>query len=131
MYVVTTHPSGDEGRRRGDKRQIGAYQILSALIPVINNFTIPDVGSFRFKQARNLYSALLEKNHVALYVATFELPMTFSLTEDSTLDNFETFHVDYDLPTHETLAEHNKWLLEPADHTTSKPDASDDVKPEQ
>lgn len=131
-FIVTSHASGEKERRRGDARTAGAYQILCKLIPEINNFTLQGVGTFNFKQARNLYSNQLEGNHVALYAASFELPVTLSLEEDAALDTFQAFHVDYDIPDHETAAEHNKWLLEPVpDYTGSKPDASDDVELEQ
>lgn len=131
MYVITSHASGNDARRRGDARQIGAYEIMAPLIPVMNNFIVPNAGALRFRQARNLYSGELEKNSVALYAASFELLMNLSIEEDNTLDDFITFHADYDIPSHETLTEHNKWLLEPADYSSSKPDAQDDVTLEQ
>lgn len=50
---------------------------------------------------------------------------------DTVLDDFVTFHADWDIPPHETGTEHTKWLEEPPDHTNSAPDASDDVTLEQ
>lgn len=54
----------------------------------------------------------------------------FSLTPEiaaGTLSDFITFHADYDIPPHETGAERAKWLREPPDTSTSKPDAEDHV----
>lgn len=50
---------------------------------------------------------------------------------DAELDDFVTFHADWDVPPHESAAEHQKWLNEPPDHSTSAPDATDDVTLEQ
>lgn len=41
------------------------------------------------------------------------------------LDDFRTFHADYDIPPHETAAEHQKWVQEPADYSTSQPELQD------
>ena len=50
---------------------------------------------------------------------------------DAELDDFVTFHADWDVPPHETAAEHGKWLEEPPDHAATVPDAADDVTLEQ
>ncbi|MGE0487312.1 MAG: hypothetical protein AB7Q81_24370 [Gammaproteobacteria bacterium] len=46
---------------------------------------------------------------------------------DAELDDFLTFHADWDIPPHVSAAEHGKWLDEPPDHDTTAPEASDDV----
>lgn len=48
-------------------------------------------------------------------------------TIDGLLDDFLRLNAQYDIEPHETAAEHNKWLQEPADYSTSKPDLTDNI----
>ena len=58
--------------------------------------------------------------------------LVWQLTGDpATLDNFITFHADYDVPPLVSDAEHGKWVEEPPDLSISSPDASDTVTLEQ
>lgn len=43
------------------------------------------------------------------------------------LDEFLSLNAQYDIEPHETTAEHIKWLQEPADYSTSKPDLTDNI----
>ena len=48
--------------------------------------------------------------------------------DESVLAEFETFAADTDIEPFDSAAEHDKWLHEPPDHGTSKPDVSDLLK---
>lgn len=61
---------------------------------------------------------------VDLLVGPFDLVPPL---DTAVLADFITFHADTDIPPFETAAEHAKWLEEPPDQTTSKPDAEDSV----
>ena len=130
VYIITRHVGNDSARRRGDTTTIGAYEIIERLIPALHDSTIADIGRMRLTNVQNLFSIQLEETFKsAFYALTFEVPnMPFSYEVDmNSLDNFEHFHADYDIPEFETVAEHGKWLQEPPDYDTSSPDAQDDL----
>jgi phage gp37-like protein len=98
VYVITDHASGNVDRRRGDARQIGAYDILAILVPVLNDHTVPGVGSLNFQRIENLFSVDLDKKGVSIYAATFELPMSFSYQlDETTLDDFITYDATHSI----------------------------------
>jgi len=130
VYIITRHVGNDSARRRGDSTTIGAYQIIERLIPDLHDSNITDIGRLRLTNVQNLFSIQLEETFKsALYALTFELPnMPFSYEVDmDSLDNFEHFHADYDIPEFDSAAEHKKWLQDTPDYDTSHPDAQDDV----
>lgn len=131
VIAATGHASGEAARRRGDSQQIGAYELIERLVPRLHGFTIPDEGSLRVIDVQNLYTGAIDKQGLAIYAATLELPNMAlpSVLDEATLTPFEKFEVQWDIPTHETAAEHEKWLA--GDESTSKPDAKDSVRPEQ
>ena len=131
VTAVTTHHSGEEERRRGDKTQIGAYEIIERVAAKLHSYNITNIGSLTCQSLSPLFNQGTYNLGASIYIAEFTIPMVLESEVDSTLDEFETFHVDYDIPTHETLAEHNKWLQEPPDYDTSEPDAQGDTTLEQ
>ena len=131
MYIVTAHASGEKARRLGDQREIGAYDLIAQLVPYFNGMTLPGVGTLQLGRVQNLFNGTFEKQGVAVYAASFSLPMTLELPVDAALDDFITFHADIDIPAFEDPAEHDKWLQEPPDHTTSVPDADQTITLEQ
>mgnify|MGYP003635521184 CR=1 FL=1 len=127
-YVITRHVGNDSARRRGDSTTIGSYQIINSLIPKLHGSVVDDVGRMACKSIQNMFTIQLEETFKAsLYAITFEVKnMPFVFEADlSSLDDFITFDAQYDIPEHEATAEHDKWLEEPANHTTSEPDLTD------
>lgn len=61
-------------------------------------------------------------------VITFDTEHEELANIDQTLEDFLTMHSQYDIKPHESKAEHEKWLKEPPNHTTSKPDLEDTTK---
>lgn len=130
VYIITRHVGSDSARRRGDSTTIGAYDIIGRLIPQLHDSVVDDVGRLELKNVQNLFSMQLEQTFkAAMYALTFEVPnMSFAYEADlSALADFETFNADYDIPQHETAAEHDKWLQEPADIATTQPDLTDQI----
>ena len=127
VYVATANASGQAARRRGDALQLGAYELLEyVVIPAVHNHTVPGVGSLALTRVENLFSGTVERQGLAVYAATFQLPMEFEMAIDAgALDAFETFAAQYDVPALESAAEHSKWLA--GDYSTSNPDARDIV----
>lgn len=58
---------------------------------------------------------------------TFDTVHEETATIDGVLDEFLRLNAQYDIGPHETTAEHNKWLQEPPDHSTSNPDLTDNI----
>lgn len=128
FYIVTGNASGRKAKRRGGNGEIGAYEIADTLTPLLHGYTVPDEGSMFVTDCRNLYNSRIDKQNIALYAITCTLPMNMTYeVDETTLDDFITFHSYMDIEPHESATEHNKWLQEPSDQTTSKPDAEDTV----
>jgi len=112
LYVVTGHAGGQADRRRGDGRQIGAYDIVQRLVPLLSGFCPADESALDLVDVTNLYSGTIDSQGVTIYAATFGMRMDLSsLPDESTLDDFLLCHADYDLA--------------PADGTL---DATDDIE---
>lgn len=125
VYVATGHASGQAARRRGDALQIGAYELVELLVPQLHLFKVPDTGTLMAVRVENLYTGSIDRQGLAVYALTFQLPMSMPLQLDpAVLDDFETFTAQYDVPPH-TPAEHPKWLA--GDFSTSNPDATETV----
>lgn len=125
VYVVTGHASGEAARRRGDSQQVGAYELLDTLEPALHGFTVADEGTFAFERDENLYTGRIDTQGIAVYAITLQmLTVVPNQVDGSTLDDFETFDAQYDIPPH-TPGEHAKWLN--GDYSTSNPDAHDTV----
>lgn len=124
--IATNHASGVRTRLRGDAVQVGASELFDVLVPTFNNYTVPGHGTLALLAIENLNTPELERQGVALYALIFQMPMAFpSVADLDSLTPFETFDAKYDIPTHQTAAEHQKWLGN--DYSTSRPDAEDEV----
>lgn len=76
FVAVTTHASGELVRRRGDSREIGAYEILEVLASLLEGVTPPGcVGPMHFEELTNLFDDANEKKGAALYGLEGVVPM--------------------------------------------------------
>ena len=126
VYVATGHASGEAARRLGDSQQVGAYELIDTLVPLLNGYLIKDEGTLSLTRVENLYSGTVDRQGLCLYALHFNLPMSWPTTVDeSTLTPFETFAPQYDTPPFSSATEHAKWLA--GDYGTSQPDARDTV----
>lgn len=126
VYVVTGHASGEAARRLGDSQQVGAYELVDTLVPLLNGLTIKGEGTLSLTRVENLYSGTVDSQGLSLYAMQFNMPMAWPTTVDeATLTPFQTFDAQYDIPELTTDAEHKKWLA--GDYGTTKPDARDTV----
>lgn len=129
-YIIVRHVGDSDARRRGDVTTVGAYEVARRLVTQLHGSIVPDIGRIKAKRINNLFSIQLEESFkAALYAITFEVPnMPFVFEADlASLDDFISFDAQYDIPDFETAAEHQKWLAEPPDYTTSQPDLADEV----
>ena len=97
LIAATTHASGELARRRGDNREIGAYEIVERLCDLFEGHDVPDQGALSFVGIENLFTGDLEKQGAAIYGVEFTLPMYVTAGQSGvSLDNFVTFHADFD-----------------------------------
>lgn len=93
IVAVTAHASGELARRRGDKREIGAYDILQRTARLLEGTEVPGAGEIKVDQVENLFDAALEKQGVAVYGLALTLPMYLipDDAEEAPLDTFQTW----------------------------------------
>jgi phage gp37-like protein len=125
VYIATRHASGEAARRRGDALEVGAYELLRVLLPLLSGMTVPGEGTLQLRRAENLFRGEIETKGLALYGITLVMSVGVPATVDEALlDPFTTFAVQYDVPPL-TPGEHGKWLG--GNYSTSLPDARDTV----
>lgn len=125
VYVGTAHASGPDARRLGDALQIGAYEMLQLVCANLHNLPVADDGSLQLQRVENLFTGAVDRQGLTVYGAVFSSFISFDLVAAEGLNDFETFHAQYDVPPHSTLADHQAWLA--ANYGTSRPDAQDTV----
>ena len=101
VIAVTGHKGGEQPRRRGDKTQIGAYQILEYIVPVVHNCRVADVGALYFRGIYNLFNEATFDLGATVYYARFQVPSVrlepatgAGRAEDAA---FITFAADHDI----------------------------------
>lgn len=100
VVAITSHASGEKARRHGDGREIGAYEIIETVVPLLHDRAVPGIGTLRFGDVANLFDAVGESKGLSIYGAGFNLPMALeAATPDGAdpLDAFITFHAEHDL----------------------------------
>lgn len=92
VYVVTSHASGERERRRGNARQVGAYELLERVVPAVHALTVPDVGSLALESIDNLYADHFDKEGVVVYAAAYRLKVLWPAAFDvNDLNPFELY----------------------------------------
>ena len=89
LYLLTAHASGHGAQRRGDARQLGAYEMIARLVPRLHQLVLPGHGMLVLKRLQNLFTAGLQSQGVSLYGLSFEMPICFS--DDADLSGFASF----------------------------------------
>lgn len=125
---VAKNSRGHQEARHGDGKLIGLYEMLDALMPLADGASVGgatwEVVSFGF-----LDSDALRKAGVYAAVVQLETAGDVRLADaldTEALDDFVTFGADYDVgDPHKSGTEHDKWLQNPPDLTTSRPDVSE------
>jgi phage gp37-like protein len=126
VYAVTSHPSGEQPRRRGNAQAIGAYEIVSRLIvPLLHGHKVPGVGTLDFTGVQDLFTGSVERQGLAVYGCSFVLPMAFQIAADQALADFATFAAQFDIPPHAPGSTQAEWLT--GNETHCRPDAKDTV----
>ncbi|MEK7787163.1 MAG: phage protein Gp37 [Chloroflexota bacterium] len=132
VACVARNSRGHDAARQGDGSAIGPIGLYAMLETVAGLLDGAFAGSSSWKVTaidfltdETLYKAGVYAGVVQIETyGTVDLPAPVDV---ATLDPFITFHADMDITPFSAPVEHNKWLLEPPDHTTSTPDAADQV----
>ncbi|MCE8027541.1 DUF1834 family protein [Halomonas daqingensis] len=96
VYVVTGHASGERERRRGNNRQVGAYELLERVVPAVHALVVPGVGSLSLESIDNLYSDAFDKEGVVVYGAAYRLKAVFPpALQVGTLAPFEKYRATH------------------------------------
>lgn len=110
VYVVTGQASGERARRRGNDRQVGAYELLERVVPALHGLNVKDIGALQLERVDNLFSDRADQQGIVIYAATFTVKVTFPAALDANgLADFEIFHINSKVPdgpdteTHQTL----------------------------
>ncbi|SDK31994.1 phage protein Gp37 [Billgrantia gudaonensis] len=100
VYVVTGHASGERERRRGNARQVGAYELLERVVPAVHGLSVKGVGSLALESLDNLYSDLFDKEGVVVYGAAYRLNLVFPPAFDvNDLAPFEKYRATHEIGT--------------------------------
>jgi phage gp37-like protein len=79
-------------------RRLDAIPALEILVPALDLFWVPDVGTLRLVEVSNLYSDKLDAKGLTLFSVACKIPLPFALPTDNAADRlapFETFHADW------------------------------------
>lgn len=97
VLVATGHASGHREQRRGDTHQIGAYELMETLVPLLHEFET-DGGTLQFDGVHPVDVAQWDMEGLMLWEIGFALPrLAFTAKDDGTLEPFRIFHADYDV----------------------------------
>lgn len=99
VYVVTGQASGERERRRGNNRQVGAYELLERIVPAIHGLEVPGIGTLNLERVDNLFSDRVDQQGIVIYAATYTTKVEFPAPMSANnLAPFETFHVNSKVP---------------------------------
>lgn len=99
---------GEAAARKGSITGAGSYQMLCDARRMLRNFVPLKAGTFEGSAGaieiagdRQLLQDKAGQQLVSVYALDIEIPMTEETTGlPATLDDFKTFHADYDIPPH-------------------------------
>lgn len=98
VYAVTQGPV-EALRRQGTPREIGAYEIVERLVPVLGGLGVADVGTIRVQDVTNLFKeATFELGGTVYGIALVlpNMPMTYQ-ADLAGLAPFLLFHAEHSL----------------------------------
>ncbi|MFZ2469477.1 MAG: phage protein Gp37 [Parvibaculum sedimenti] len=102
VIVAAQNVRNEASTRHGDGGEVGTYQLIKDVRGLLKrqDFGL-DIGGFALGPARSLFSGTVETRRVSVFAVEFST--TYSDVEDidavaSGLDDFKTFHVNWDVP---------------------------------
>lgn len=124
LICCARNARGTDAARRGDAQTIGLYQMVDALTYEFNSLgtasAVWNAKSAMFGKGKVWAAAGLSIASIRLDTKVTRMPI-----DETSLDDFITFHGDYDIDPHQPHTEHLKWAEEPPDLTDSQPELTD------
>lgn len=125
LVVMVKNAASRDQARKGNQVELGIDQLFTLLCRTVNGKRIGDtswaVKSAEYADDDLFVSQSLTVLEVAVESGTVELP--FEDADDLELDDLNSVHIDMDIVPHAVSTEYGKWLQEPPDHSTDRPDA--------
>ncbi|SDO76321.1 hypothetical protein SAMN05216303_102292 [Rhodoferax sp. OV413] len=129
VAAVVRNVAGQAQARKGDGVDIGIDQLMLLATRALHEHRIGDATWF-MRRGEMVDDEIFD----AAGITALEMLFESSLIEMDAdwaledLDDFKTFHGDIDIAGGAGCAEHGKWLADPADFSSSNPDAQLDVQ---
>jgi phage gp37-like protein len=106
VYLVARHVTDEPSRRRGDGRTlIGLYDMARIATASLREHVLADeagepvaLGPIRIVRLDPLPADVFAKHGLAVHGLVVSVPAELTLGELPSLDDFETFHADWDVP---------------------------------
>jgi hypothetical protein len=128
VACVARNARGPKSARHGDTETLGLLPMLDAALAVLDGARVGGGTPFYATGIDLLHDDMLYQRGVhvgVLRLRATDIPI--ESLDESALADFVTFHADYDIDPHDAAFDHDKWLQEPPDHSTSAPDLSDQL----
>lgn len=128
---VVRNVAGQNAARKGDGIDIGCDNLLVLALRAIDRQRLGQC-SWSATSAEIADDELFDQAGISAIEIKFtssviEVAADYGQTELDQLDSFTRLHADLDIAPQAGTAEHAKWLAEPANYSTSSPDAQMDV----
>lgn len=125
LFCLARNARGNDAARRGDGQTIGLYQILDTLAAWLDSHSttsaVWSADSIAFSKAQ-----IWADNGLSVGSLQVSTQVTGpALLDPTALDDFITFHADYDIDPHQSQVDHLKWAEEPPNYTVSAPELSE------
>ncbi|WP_208508374.1 hypothetical protein [Variovorax paradoxus] len=129
VAAVASNVAGQAQGRKGDGIDLGVDQLMVLALRAIHEHRIADCTWLctRGEMVDDdlFFSSGLTAMEIVFEGSGMEMPVDWGQDE---LDDFLHFHAEIDIEPHESKAVHEKWLEEPPDFSTTRPDADLDVQ---
>ncbi|PJC03008.1 MAG: hypothetical protein CO071_00170 [Gallionellales bacterium CG_4_9_14_0_8_um_filter_59_50] len=128
LACVARNARGHEEARRGDGLTVGVYAMIESVLGLVEN---GQAGGYlwRVTGIEFMTEAVLTQNGLTVGVVTVEtlaaLPNGIDETALAALSEFTTLRADYDIKPMVVTSEHNKWIKDDPDYSSSKPELQD------
>lgn len=129
---IVRNVAGHSQARKGDGIDIGCDHLLVLAIRALHAHSLGGC-TWSMVSAEMAADEIFEQAGISAIEMKFKsspvlLDADYGAAQLAELDDFTHFHADLDIAPQAGATEHDKWLAEPPDHTTSTPDAELDLQ---
>lgn len=99
VYLVAQNAAGEQARRRGDARLIGAYEMQELAFVALDGWAPASAAStIAVQSCENLFAAAFEKAGRSCYGLVLAVPIEMQPELGAGMGNFITFDASWDIP---------------------------------